>query len=243
MDITKENTLAEIVTRNPNASRIFDNYSINYSTEGKSKIGDACQTIGIKAEVIISKLLKTEQSGFNRLKISEWDTDLLCDLIINNHHAYIRRNLPKLISLSRHLVKDFKSGELLHNKLSQLKNEFEIHMQKEEKLIFPYIKRLNKLINESEKYETPPFGSVANTVKVIEKEHKNAHKELILMNALLDNMISEQKENTDIRTLNEKFMDFLGDYNFHIHLENNILFPKAIRLENKIKNKHSIIKK
>ena len=108
MDFTKENTLAEIVNRNLNASNIFDNYRLNYSTEGKSRIGDACITQGLNTEVILSKLKKTENSGYNKLKISEWETGLLCDFIINNHHTYIRKNLPKLITVSINLIKENK---------------------------------------------------------------------------------------------------------------------------------------
>lgn len=234
MDFTKENTLAEIVNRNLNASNIFDDYRLNYSTEGKSRIGDACITQGLNAEVILNKLKKTENPGYNKLKISEWETGLLCDFIISNHHTYIRKNLPKLISVSINLVKDNICDELIHEKLLKLKNEFEIHMQKEEKLIFPYIKRMKNIINDRENYETPPFGSVANPVKVMEKEHKNAYKELIIISKLTG-MILKNKDNASIRSLNEKFTEFISDFNFHIHLENNILFPKAIRLENKLK--------
>ena len=235
MDFTKENTLAEIVNRNLNASNIFDNYRLNYSTEGKSRIGDACITKGLNAEVILNKLKKTENSGYNKLKISEWETGLLCDFIINNHHTYIRKNLPKLITVSINLIKENKCDELIHEKLFQLKNEFEIHMQKEEKLIFPYIMRMKKIANDREKYVTPPFGSVASPVKVMEKEHRNAYTELIIISKLIRSMITKNNNDASIRSLNEKFTEFISDFNFHIHLENNILFPKAIRLESKLK--------
>ncbi len=235
MDITKENTLAEIVNSNLNASCIFDNYRLNYSTEGNLKIGEACLTNGLNAEVILNKLRKTENSGFNKLKISEWDAGMLCDFIINNHHTYTRKILPKLIGSCNHLVKENICDELLHDKLLKLKNEFDIHMHKEEKLIFPYIKRMEIIIKNRDKYESPPFGSVANPVKVMKKEHKDAYSGLTIIKRLLSSILSKQKANSDLRSLNEKYIEFFRDFNFHIHIENNILFPKAIRLENKIK--------
>ncbi|MBL0107232.1 MAG: hemerythrin domain-containing protein [Ignavibacteria bacterium] len=108
-------------------------------------------------------------------------------------------------------------------------------MQKEEKLIFPYIMRMKKIANDREKYVTPPFGSVASPVKVMEKEHRNAYSELIIISKLMHSMITKNNNNASIRSLNEKFTEFISDFNFHIHLENNILFPKAIRLESKLK--------
>lgn len=182
----------------------------------------------------------TEVSGskdirINLIKINDWGLDFLCDFIISNHHKYIRKILPVILTASK-LMKGKKHNDSeLYNALVRMKNDFEIHMQKEERLLFPYIKKMNKIYADKSDYETPPFGSALNLIKVFEKEHGIAEKTLIKIGKIFRNSDKFLKNIRIKNALNEHLNEFNSDFHFHIYLENNILFPKAVSLEKKLK--------
>lgn len=235
MNYTSHNTLTEILQNNLKAAFIFRNHNLNYSTEGRKTLKDACRLAGIKPEIILNDLKNLNGKSADYIKVNDWKIDFLCDYIESNHHKYIRKMLPKILSLGKILSRNKLIELNLLKELQKLSNDFETHMQKEERLLFPYIKKINTILKEKKEFEIPPFGSAANLIKVIEKEHSNANNYL----NKIKNICRGYK--TKINTVSNKKMfyeylnEFETDFHLHIHFENNILFPKAISLEKKLK--------
>lgn len=235
MNYTSENTLSEIVQGNMKAAFIFRNYNLNFSTEGRKTLKEACSFAGIKPDTILNDLRNLREKYSDYVKVNDWKIDFLCDYIEVNHHKYIRQMMPKILSLGKILCrKDLIEPGLLI-KLQTLGNDFEIHMQKEEKLIFPYIKKMNAMLNVKSGYEIPPFGSIANPVKVVEKEHSAAGNSLTQIKAMCGGYKINSKIENNKKTFYEYLKEFDTDFHFHIHFENNILFPKSISMEKKLK--------
>lgn len=234
MNYTSENTLTEVLQNNLKAALIFSNYNLNYSIEGKKTIKDACQFAGIKPEKLLTDLqsLSDKNTEFN--KVYDWSTDFLCDYIESNHHDYVRKMFPKIINAGKILLKDKLIEKDVLIRIQNVRNDFEIHMQKEERLLFPYIKKLNKIINEKTVYEIPPFGSIVNLIKVINNEHNISGKSLRKVKELCNGYKISTNEKTKKKILYKYLDEFDLDFQMHIHLENNILYPKSILLEKKL---------
>lgn len=235
MNYTSHNTLTEILQNNLNAAFIFRNYNLNYSTEGKRTLKEACSFAGIKPEIILNDLKNLNGKSTDYIKFMDWRTDFLCDYIESNHHKYIRKIFPKILSLGKTLSRNKLINADLLKELQKLSNDFETHMQKEERLLFPYIKKMNTILNEKTEFEIPPFGSVANLVKVIEKEHSIANTSLNKTKNICGGYKNNSSDNINKKIFYKYLNEFDTDFQLHIHFENNILFPKAISLEKKLK--------
>lgn len=234
MNYTSENTLTEILQKNLDAALIFRNYNLNYSVEGRKTIKDACQVAGIKPEKVLTDLKSLSDKNTEYNKVYDWSTDFLCEYIESNHHKYVRKILPKIINTAKFLVKNDLFEKDVLNRIQHIRNDFEIHMQKEERLLFPYIKKMNIILNEKSEYEIPPFGSIADLVKVVRKEHNIAGKSLGKIKDLCNGYKSNSGDNLKKKLLYEYLNEFDLDFHMHIHLENNILYPKSILLEKKL---------
>lgn len=235
MNYTISNTLTEIVLNNLKAAFIFQNYNLNYSTEGKKTLKEACSFAGIKPAVILNDLKKLNGMNSDYLKVNEWRIDFLCDYIESNHHKYIRKMLPKIIAEAKILTKKKIIPASLSKELKKMSIDFETHMQKEERLLFPYIKKMNTIFNEKSEYEIPPFGSVANPVKVLEKEHSLANSALNKIKKLCGGYKTVPNDDINMNKFYEYMKEFETDFHLHIHFENNVLFPKAVAMEKKLK--------
>ncbi|MBK8550473.1 MAG: hemerythrin domain-containing protein [Ignavibacteria bacterium] len=171
----------------------------------------------------------------DHLKVNDWRLNFLCDYIETNHHEYIRKIMPKILSVSKALSRKNIIGIDDYKDLLQFSIELEIHIQKEERLLFPYIKKMNTTYDNKDEYEVPPFGSIANLIKVIEKEHKNVSGILLKVKNAYGNFKIKLTDEPDKKVFYELMNEFYSDFQMHVHLENDILFPKSISLEKKLR--------
>lgn len=169
------------------------------------------------------------------LKVNDWRLNFLCDYIETNHHEYIRKVMPKILSAGKALSRKNIIGVDDYRDLLQFSIELEIHLQKEERLLFPYIKKINSVFDNKEEYEIPPFGSIANLIKVIEKEHRNVNGILLKVKNACCNFKIKSTDVPDKKAFYELMNEFDSDFQMHVHFENDILFPKSISLEKKLK--------
>jgi regulator of cell morphogenesis and NO signaling len=168
-------------------------------------------------------------------KFSEWRLDFLVDYILNNHHQYIHKMIPVISDLSQKISDEY--GE----KFSELKSiarifavvykDLKQHMLKEEQILFPYIKQLVSLNIAGNKSEKPYFGMIDNPISMMESDHKNALDEYDNLKKLTNNFTTPEESNEPLKNFLKELRDFGKDLHIHIHLENNILFPKSIALE------------
>ena len=240
MEITKQITLAEVVREKFRTAAIFESYGLDYCCRGNRSIEEACKEKKLDAEKLISELSMFEYVQVNSNNFDEWKLDKLIDYIVNIHHSYVKNSLPKI---TEHLQKTHLAHGNNHPELIEIesiflevKNELESHMLKEERMLFPYIKNLVKLKRESLDFVMPPFGTVANPISVMEKEHESAGNALYKIGDLSNNYTTPSDACNTYKVLYEELKEFENDLHIHIHLENNILHPKAKVLESEIKN-------
>lgn len=230
--INENDTLGTIVANNMSTSKVFDRYGLDYCCGGEKTLQAACAERNIDVVTVI-KDLDNADSLSNGVDYNSWPLDLLIDYIEKKHHRYVREEIP---IISEKLVRLCNVHGDKHPELYQIKELFEgggkelsMHMQKEEMMLFPYIRNLVNA--KSTNPSIPPFGSVKNPIAMMMKEHEFEGERFNKIREI-SNQHTCPKDgcNTYFVTF-QLLKDFESDLHLHIHLENNILFPKAIRLE------------
>ncbi|MFA7289758.1 MAG: iron-sulfur cluster repair di-iron protein [Melioribacteraceae bacterium] len=237
----EERKVKEFVVENFKTAKLFEKYGIDYCCNGNRPLKDSLSEKKIDVESFISELEKILGENINNDEIfSAMDLVLLSQYIVNTHHKFVKEAIPVI---EAHLDKVVNAHGKNHPEVSSIRDEFGIlsaemlsHMDKEEKILFPLIKYLV----DSKKYnETPKssgYGTVQNPIKKMEQEHQSAGNEMEkIRNSSGGYKLPEDACATYTVTYKE-LEEFEKDLFKHIHLENNILFPKAIELENELLN-------
>ena len=226
-----DTSIGELVANDPRKAQIFKSYNIDYCCGGKRTLRDACLENQIKVNVIENELQQLEVQPHTMHNYAAWPLDFLADFIENTHHKYTRSSLSFLSEVVNTVttVHADRHPELLEirSHFKALADELEQHMLKEETILFPYIRELVK----NELPSPPPFGSIANPIQVMENEHEGAGTHLSAIQLLSHNFTPPEDACTSYRVLYASLEEFVNDLHQHIHLENNILFPRAIDVE------------
>lgn len=240
MKITKENTLAEIVKADFKTSEIFESYGLDYCCNGKRSIADACDEKNIDTKELIEKLANLKISNNGDENFNEMELDDLISHILNEHHSYVSKMLPILDS---HAEKVYNAHGKNHSELEEVKNiwtdvsnELANHMMKEERMLFPYIVSLVIAKKNISDFQYAPFGTVENPINMMEREHTSAGNAFFRIREITDNYKLPQDACTTFEVFYKELNEFENDLHKHIHLENNILHPKAILLEKTLLN-------
>lgn len=239
MTYTKNYKLSDILLKNIKAASVFEKHNINYCINGNKTLEEACGTAEIKPALVISELNKLYGSYANDIKTNEWSLDFLCEYIVINHHTYIRKTFKKLLKQFKTIKRSHYNDDTM-NEFVKLNQDFEIHMQKEEKLLFPYIKRLVDMEYSEKEFETAPFGLIKEPITVMKKEHLSAVGKIDTLKNVCKEIRNFKSEGIAGEIFCNLLSEFDHDFHIHLHLENNILFPKALLLERKILKKFSI---
>jgi regulator of cell morphogenesis and NO signaling len=239
MELNGNSKLSELVISDYRASHVLDKYNIDFFNKGSRTLLEACEHTNSDLEKIISELRKAMSGNNEGPDFDKYDICSLIKYISDIHHEYIKNNFPVICTLSKEVRNSQKTTSPESVKLAELyenlKKELDIHIQKEERMIFPYISELLKKKKFSLTYEVPPFGSIVNLIEVMEKEHNKTADIMYKMRETGNNYIPPENANMTAKVLYKELKYFEKDLIQHIHLENNILFPKGIALEEKIK--------
>lgn len=234
MQVQKETKIGDAVALNFRSAQVFEKFGIDFCCGGKKSIGEACFAKGIDADEVVSSLQNISGNGITA-DFNSWKLDFLIDYIVNNHHRYVEKMLPLIFLHSQKVAE--KHG-VNHPEIAaiaelfvNIKDELEVHLQKEERMLFPYIKRILEMEENDEEVPFPPFGTVENPVRVMELEHEAAGKLMAEINSLSSGFTPPEDACATYKVLYQELKEFENDLHMHIHLENNILFPKAIELE------------
>ena len=225
-----ERTVGELVAEQPSRSRIFEKVGIDYCCQGNVALGAACEAKGVAVEPILAALetqaAVAEDGDITALYKS---ADDLVDYIVTKHHAYMRECLPRLAFMTEKVATvhghlDQRLGQL-HQVYMQFKVETDGHLDKEEVMLFPFIKMLAK-------GERPPFPpTVMMPIRRMLEEHENHGRNLELFRNLTDNYIAPSHACNTYRAMLQALEEMEGDLHRHIHLENTVLYPWAERME------------
>ena len=235
--ITQERTVAELVLERPARSRVFESLGIDYCCGGKKTLEAACAKKKLAAPEVIALLSALDGESPSELRPDPGAMTLgdLIDHILEAHHQYLRQELPRLGAMLRKVERVHGDrNERLATMLSVFEAftlELNQHMMKEEEILFPAIARMEA----SGANVAACFGSVANPIARMEAEHDDAGNALEQLRDLSDGYTPPDWACNTYRALLDGLHDLERNMHAHVHKENNILFPKAIRLEAKLK--------
>lgn len=235
----KKMTLAQIVSKNYKAAKVFEKYDLDFCCKGNKPFTEACEEKGMNAEVVYNELLKADDlSSGTDIRFDNWELDFLVEYIVNNHHQYVRQSIPVI---SGHAEKVVAAHGKNHPELIEISKIFTAvykdlrqHLIKEEEILFPYIKYMVKVKNNLAKYEKPYFGKIANPVMMMEAEHETAGDSLFEIRRLSGNYSIPQDACNTFAVFYKELKEFEEDLHRHVYIENNILFPKSSELEENI---------
>ncbi|MFZ0959862.1 MAG: iron-sulfur cluster repair di-iron protein [Terriglobia bacterium] len=237
MSMTMEKTLREWALEEPGAARVFEKLGIDYCCGGKQTLEEACRMADVPVGEVLAALEAAPSGQFTRTKSDAHTASLaaLISHIKNTHHKYTREEIARLGPLFDKVcaVHGERHPELfrLRETFRGLAQELTTHMMKEEMLLFPYMERMEESVIQKEPILPPPFGTVRNPVAMMEHEHDAAGNALRALRATSNGYAAPPDACVSYQTLYKALGEFEADLHQHIHLENNILFPRAIALE------------
>lgn len=238
MEKLETKTVREIALEMPISTRVFEEFQIDYCCGGRKPFEEACSLAGVEPEAVADRLRELEQSAAGHTTDFEsMPVGRLIDHILDKHHVYTKDEMRQLAPLMDKVAG--RHGES-HTELLILKSyvltlfqDLASHMAKEEAILFPYLRDLlgrQGAVSSS----SPAFGTVKNPLRVMIAEHDRAGELLRLMRKTTFDYSLPDGACPSYTALYTRLEELEKDLHQHIHLENNILFPKALELEAKV---------
>jgi len=237
IEIPENLSVGQVVARYPQTRKAFEEMGIDYCCGGKQPISEACRKAGLNCRDVTDRLAhvieQPEQlpSG-NWLKASLTE---LSDHIEQRHHTYLRENLPRLVKLAEKVYAAHKEAhgpmmKQLIQAIELLRVDIEMHLAKEEQVLFPIIRQMDAFRGQG---QAPAFhcGSIQNPIGQMEYEHDAAGQMLEQIRKITSEYELPPDACASFRALYDGIQDLEQDLHEHIHLENNILFPRAAQME------------
>jgi len=222
-------SIGEIVTQDFRAAEIFKNAGIDFCCGGNQSLEHACMEKNIDTTLLKNELAKLENTTVNALhNFNEWNLDFLCDYIVNTHHKTVLKLLPQLTVYTQKIaqVHGPHHYELIAiaNLFAKINEELLQHLRNEEEVLFPAIKELLKSNSQEAK------ATIISEITRMKGEHEFAGEAMDKINVLSDNY-SIPADGCNTYQVTYKLLEqFEDDLHIHVHLENNILYPKAMCL-------------
>lgn len=243
MTIHPKLTIGEVVAHHHRTAEVFNRFGIDFCCGGKKTLENACTEKALPFETLSLELGNVlESAGLPSANAANWAPDFLAEYIVQTHHRYLREALPFLLQYSTKIAR--VHGErhpelkIVEHQMALLAEELTGHMAKEEQILFPYIKRMYAMQGQNAGALQPPFGSVRNPVRMMEEEHEEAGAILENIRDLTHNFTPPASACASYQVTFSKLYELDQDLRWHIHLENNILFPKALLLEQVLNNQN-----
>jgi len=227
-------TVRELVLETPAAALIFENLGIDYCCGGEKSLLDACAEARVKVEEVVAALASPQSVNTDR----DWRKASLGELaryIVDRHHSFTREELERLLPLISKVVsvhgRNHPELLQLQSLFGDLAEELTKHMMKEEKILFPYIVEMEQAVHNKRPLPRPMFGTVQNPVRMMAAEHDSSGSVLHKMRELTNGYVPPPDGCATYQILYRALEAFEKDLHTHIHLENNILFPRSVDLE------------
>jgi len=238
MKINRYKRIGEIVAENIKAAHVLKENKIDFCCGGEKEIYEVCKKKKINYSELKKKLISIDYPK-KKFNYNSWDLNFLIEHIINVHHKYVKESITIIREYCRKVSRvhghHYKEVVKIENNFNELAVELINHMNKEEVILFPYIKRLISIKKFKNIEPNPIFRSVINPIRMLEYEHKFASQILKYIKKDSNNYNPPKESCNTHRALYSKLEEFEQELFVHIHLENNILHPKAITLERTLK--------
>lgn len=241
INFNESSFVTEIVTQDYRAADVFLKYGIDFCCGGKLPLEMACKARDLDAATVLKELRHALRKTSSNIifEFDDWGLDFLADYILNIHHRYLEKALPEANEyVNRFLLghrKKYPELAELEIIMKKMMKEIPPHMKKEEEIIFPYIKQIYHAFQHKESYASLLIRTLRKPVEeVMQGEHEAVGKQLHRMREITNNYTLPEKPCVTHRVTFSKLQELDINLVQHIHLENNILFPKAIAMEKKL---------
>lgn len=239
MESIRNSTIGSLVAANFKAASVFKKFGIDFCCKGNRTIEEACTGKKLDPEQVMQEVLsvlKTKEAS--SIDYNSWPLDLLADYIEKTHHRYITEKTPELLFFLEKLcrVHGERHPELfgIYREFLASSEELGMHMNKEENILFPFIRQMVLAENKQTALDEPHFMTVQNPIAMMMNEHEIEGGRFREISEMSDGYNPPADACTTYRVAFEMLKDFEQDLHTHIHLENNILFPKAVKLEQEL---------
>ncbi len=235
MQVDVNKTVRELALQDPNATRVFERLGIDYCCGGGKSLREACSGAQLPLNEVVESLERTQPAA---MPAQDWSKASLGELIrhiMETHHAYVKQESPRLEQLAAKVASVHGSNHpevlRIQETFSDLSAELASHLMKEEMILFPYIMEMEQATAQG--HPAPPcqFGTVQNPVRMMMVEHDGAGQALRELRATSSDYTPPADACVTYQTFYAALAAFEADLHQHIHLENNILFPRATQLE------------
>lgn len=232
MKYTTEHNIGQIVAEDYRIASALKAYDIDFCCNGNRTLGAACQDMNIDPLIVINSIQEvTSEHRNEHFNFKLWPPELIADYIEKIHHTYVKEQIPTILQLLEKLQKvhGTKHPELLeiYNQFEASSHDLLAHMTKEENILFPYA----RLASSGEIKNAPAFGSIQNPITVMMHEHDNEGERFRTIRKLTNDYTCPPDGCTTYKVAFAMLEEFESDLHKHIHLENNILFPKLKEAE------------
>lgn len=239
--IDKNSFVRDIVSHDYRTADVFRKYDIDFCCGGKWALEIACVSKGVETDIVLKELRKiTSQTPLNAvMDFDDWDLDFLSDYIYNIHHRYLKRALPEIQAYIKTFLdghrKKYPELEELEVIFERFMAEIPPHMTQEEEILFPYIHQIFYAWKNRESYARLLVRTLRKPVEeVMQKDHQTTGVLLHRMREITNDYTPPPNACLAHKVTFSKLKELDTELMQHIHLENNILFPKAIAMEKEL---------
>ena len=237
--LSSEMTVREVAARVPESTRLFETLKIDYCCGGNRPLTEACASAGVEVDNVMEQLSALGKSapGYRAVDFEKLSLTELITHILETHHVFTKSEMDRIQALIAKVIgahganhtELFTVGELFQRLCADLKP----HMFKEEQILFPYIVAMEQAETRDQPVLLAPFGTVKNPIRMMMMEHDTAGDILRRLRAVTSDYRVPSDGCISYQTLYQALEGFEKDLHQHIHLENNVLFPKAVALESR----------
>ena len=236
MIATAESLVRDLVRDDYRAAAVFEQFGIDFCCGGGRTLREACTSRALKTEEVLEQLRSIcgePDCGFPRFSL--WDAGTLIAYIVGNHHAYVRRAMPAILA---HTQKVARSHGAKHPEFHEIAllfasvaSEMTVHMAKEEQVLFPYLAAAARATREGRPVPPAPFGALDDPIRIMEEEHASVGAAMARIRDLAAGYAIPADACVTTRACLQELEAFERDLHVHVHLENNVLFPRALEAE------------
>lgn len=238
-DTQSGETVGEIAARDLRKAEVFKKYGIDFCCGGKKSLKQACEEKGLDVAVVEVELENPTQPVSSANDYNRWEPDFLADYIYNQHHLYYYNELPIIKGLITKVTQHHGSNHpelgYLYQAFAKLVEELDTHFMREEKVVFPFIKALVQAKRSGNREVLSSQPSLTEPIHIMEEDHEAAGEILEAMQKISSNYTAPADACNSYQFLYKKLKELDEDLHQHIHLENNILFPKALKLDKELR--------
>ena len=241
MQIHADATLRDLAANVPGATRVFDSLRLDYCCGGARRLSDVCRDAGLPVEQVLKGIASEASQTSSRAEDAPWTGTRLSELvhhILDRFHVFQTAEMDRIDALSRKVVErhgpTHPEIRRLGSLVREMTGELRPHFHREEQVLFPYILEVERSLDRGAEPPFAPFGTVVNPIRVMTGEHEAVGETLAKIRQVTGDYAPPKEACTSWRALYQALQDFDQDLIRHIHIENNVLFPRALDAEDKM---------